>query len=760
MFHRRLLLLLGLTVIVTLGLAAQQIRLAVVEGPQRRAVAERRLKLVSYLPTYRGRVLDRHGRVLAVDRPSYDVAIDYEAITGAWALQQAGRRARSVHRADWAKMSPKEREAAVTGVLPEYEDQLERIRSAIMELGGIDRLELDRRLDAIKREVQSTAAVVWDRQLRAELKLAGDAEGTYFHPRPIREQRQAHVILPRVTNQVAFAFRRLAEQLPQAAELIEVQDSHLRAYPWRSAEVTLDRSTLPGPLRSAEPITIRVEGVADHLLGSMRDDTWESDLRRRPFKEPESERIDLGGYRLGDAVGARGLERVYESHLRGQRGRNQKRLDTGRVERSASLPGRDLHLTVDIALQARVQAILSPELGLTRVQQWQAGWGSDGRPKKTGLPPGTPLNSAAVVLEVESGEILALVSMPTIAMGRRRPPACRDQAEPWVNRPVEAIYPPGSIIKPLVLAAAVSEGVQGLDEEIECTGHYFPDRRDRARCWIYRAPRFLTHGPLDAEGALAHSCNIYFYALGEQMGMSRLASWYRRFGLGRPLDVGLLHLAQTAEGAESWRGESAGMVPGDAEVARLRASGELKFASVIMGSGQGPLAVTPIQIANAYATLSRRGAVRQVTLVREPRPSAPPAPSEPYLDGKLVERILAGLAASVTEQYGTSHHIRYRSGTIDPIINAPGVTVWGKSGTAQAPPDRLDLDCDGEKETVVAGVSHAWFMGLIGPTGEGPAYAVAVIVEYGGSGGRTAGPVANQIIHALRDEGYLTKEQR
>ena len=120
---------------------------------------------------------------------------------------------------------------------------------------------------------------------------------------------------------------------------------------------------------------------------------------------------------------------------------------------------------------------------------------------------------------------------------------------------------------------------------------------------------------------------------------------------------------------------------------------------------------------------------------------------------------LEGLRKSVSED-GTGHHITLADGTRLPIFNAHGVTVWGKTGTAQAPPLRAadtngDGEIDGDDEGR-EGLDHAWFVGLVGP-GEParPRYAIAVIVEYGGSGGKVAGPVANQIVHALQAEGYL-----
>ncbi|MHC5007333.1 MAG: penicillin-binding transpeptidase domain-containing protein [Planctomycetota bacterium] len=757
MFHRRLTLLWSVAAVMTLLLAAQMTKLAVGEGPVRRAAAQRRLNLVTVLPTTRGRILDRHGRVLAVDRPSYDVAVSYDVITGAWALKQAVRQARSAHRETWAAMSPADRDEAIAGYVPHFETRIEELWEAIVAKGGIDRPELDRRLDAIKQQVQTTAAAVWDRQFQKEIQLgrAGDdVEG--FRPRPIREQRDSHVVLPRVPNKVAFEFRRLAEQLPG----LEVQDAQRRDYPWSTAEVTLDRSTLPRAVNSSQTVTIAVEGVADHILGSMRDEVWAADVQRRPFKNSSTgEIVDFGGYRIGDAVGFRGLERVFEDDLRGTRGMLRKRLDSGQIEREPHQPGADLHLTLDIALQAQVQAILSPQLGLATVQQWHAGWSSNGQARPTGLPHGTPLAGAAVVLDVRTAEILAMVAAPTLAMGRAAPWSCREGDFPLPNRPAEAMYPPGSIVKPLVLAAAVSEGVHGLDEPIVCVGHFLPNRQDVARCWIYRAPTFGTHGSLEAEEAIARSCNIYFYTLGDKLGMPRLSEWFRRFGLGRYLDVGLLYKMTWDGGRTALVGESAGDVPDEQDVSRLALAGELRFASLILGTGQGPVTWTPVQAANAYAAIARGGAVRDPTLIAHRGERLVPPRPELSLDETLVETILAGLRASVAEPYGTGHHISYPDGTREPIINAEGVTVWAKTGTAQATPRACDLNCDGKDDVHLDDPSHAWFVGLVGAGTEDaePTIAIAVIVEYGGSGGRTAGPIANQIIRALQAEGYLTR---
>jgi penicillin-binding protein 2 len=756
MFHRRLVLLLACMTPIVLILSGQLYRLSVVEGAARLAEAESKLDRRSFLPTHRGEIRDRHGRVLARDRASYDIAVNYDVITGVWPRTRAAAQARrEVGRSTWNSLSPEQRERAIAARLPYWEGQVDRLWRAVQAYGGIDEHEVIRRRDAIRAEVQSLSAVVWDRQRMEWVNRFGTADDDEdddagFRPRPIREQRQPHSILHNVDDETAFHFRRLAMQLD--GEILHIQDSRTREHPWTTMEVVLDRSRLPKPIRSDSPITIRVEGVADHIVGSVRDEVWQEDVRRRPFVDPRTGEIDLGGYRVGDIVGSRGLELAFEDRLRGTRGMVLERRDTGEQQRIEPVVGNNLNLTLDIQLQARMQAILSPEFGLTRVQTWH----SNDR-----LPQGRPLNASAVVIDVETGDILAMVSTPTMAMGRRMSESRRRVDHPWVNRAVEAVYPPGSIIKPLVLAAAVEDGRHHVGQPIYCRGHFYETRNDIARCWIYRERfGFGRHGELRAEEAIARSCNVYFYTLADRLGMARLSAWYRRFGLGSPLDVGLLHEEIAPDGSTRRIGENGGSVPDEQTVAALRSRGELAFSSVILGIGQGPITWTPVQAANAYATLARGGIVRDATLVRDDDRMKPRASREHLpLSPSIVQAALEGLRQSVDESHGTGYQIRYDDNpslTPDRIMNVEGVTVWAKTGTAQAPALPVDTTGDGETDSVLAGLSHAWFVGVVGPDRyRQPTHAIAVIVEYGGSGGRVAGPIANEIVRALKDEGYL-----
>ncbi|MGI9013561.1 MAG: peptidoglycan D,D-transpeptidase FtsI family protein [Phycisphaerales bacterium] len=777
LFHRRLALLSGCVVVVSCLFGVQLARLTLVQGSERRAQAMSRLDRISYLDTVRGMIVDRNGVELAVDRSSYDIAVDFSVISGEWVRLQSRLAARDqMGRTTWNEISPAERTSSAIPFQPGFQNQVNQLWDIVAARGGIERSELDERVAGIRDRISRMAEAVWERQKQDALERFGSEHGddaSVFEARPILEQTIAHPVLFRVPEEVAFDFKRLAEQLPG----LHVIDSRKREYPQMTMTVTLDRDHLPAPLRDPSPVTVLVQGVADHILGSMRDNVYKSDVQHRPFRTSSDADggVDLGGYLPGDSVGARGVEAGFESFLRGDRGVIHKHLNTGEEDRIDPVPGDTIALTVDIFLQARIQAILAPEFGLTQVQQFHSGWeAATGEPIPAKLPLGWPLNAAAVVLDVDTGEILAMVSTPTLATIETWPEWRRD-ASAFVNRPVEGAYPPGSIIKPIVLVSAVTEGVHDLDTHIDCTGYFFESNPNVARCWIYRPAYDMgTHTrrfghALDAPTAIGASCNIYFYTLAAQLGGERLLDWYRRFGMGSTLDIGLMYDVESSDkhGKEVRRryGENGGSMPSAQTLDVLRSEGQLAFEEIAMGIGQGKLLWTPLHAANAYATLARGGYVRDASIVvDDPRTDRAARSGSLELDDRAVSEALEGLRQSVMESYGTGHALRYASDMHprqEPIINASNVTVWAKTGTAQAPDMKIARQSS-SRDTIVTdlieGIDHAWFVGLVG-SGDAaharPRYAIAVMVEYGGSGGRVAGPIANQIILALQQHGYL-----
>ncbi len=717
LFHRRLIVL-AVTLVCILGvLLVQTAHLTIVQGVERFEQAQARLHTTTYLPTWRGSIIDRMGRVIAEDVASYDIAIDWDVISGERFEEFARKDAiESVGKKVWNSMSPEDSERLISTYLPLRLEELDQFWHAVARLGEIEFEELTHRLDLIRSDVEKTANAVWKRQEAEHKRKYKDSQ---FEKQPIREHREAHVVLPRVTDHQAMQFSLWSESLDAA---ISVQHARQRDYPYRHQSVLVERSELPSPLRKYDSIEVGLNGVAELLVGSVRGDTWVEDIQGRPFK-PKNKPVDLGGYRIGDEVGNRGLEYSLESDLRGYRGSVRFHRSGEELQRTQPVGGKDAIVTIDIALQARLEAIFSQDLGLMQVQPWHG---------NTILPNGTPLRGALVVLDVATSDVLAMVSTPAIGS------EVDAEGYPWLNRAAEGLYPPGSIIKPLVLAAAMTDGVLGHDDAIECTGYYFEHVKNAARCWTYTASSgYSTHGKLKAVQALARSCNIFFYELGTRLGFDSLVQWLQRFGMSQPVSAQLTHA--DAQGTQ-------GHLPSPEEIQLLRDRGAIAFETVSISIGQGALTWSPLHAAAAYATLARGGIWRSPRLVQGNSQNT----YSLHLNQEGVRMALEGMRESVTKSYGTGARLKINSKK-EPTFNIEGVKIWGKTGTAEAPPYRID----NVTKTIPNG-RHAWFVVLASSLGKStPDIVLVVLVEHGGSGGLVAGPIANQALHALASEGYF-----
>lgn len=773
MFVRRLALLGGLLGLAAVVPGVRLVHLTVAQGEEMRARAESRLRVERTTPTTRGRIVDRKGRVLATDLPAYDLAVDYSVITGQWAFSQAARQARRAHADRWGELSPVEREELVQAQVPVFQARLEAAWGTIARVSGVPIEEIEQRRNDVVRAVQRARAAVaeterqrLERQRREEALARGEelagAEASPGAPATpaveIREQTIPHVIIRGVRDEAAFEFVRLAEGGDQVEPIpgLHVIDASTRAYPADRMEVVIDRRLFPGPLKSDTPLRLTEEGVAAQVVGTMRTTVFPEDLEARgqarldaPGRLPDGS-SDMGYYCTGDAVGATGVEASAEPVLRGLRGLVREELDTGATIRTPHERGRDVRLTIDAALQARVQALLDPRCGLTTVQVWH---------KNATVGVGQALAGAAVVLDVDTGEVLALASSP----GPTREPGSTNRVvedpllSPYRNRAAAEAYPPGSIVKPLVYVAAVAERVIEPGFTKECTGALYPEHPNMLRCWTKKAFNTthnaqLGHDP-DAVEALMGSCNIYFFHLGREMGPKRLRDWFGRLGVGGGAEVQHPRL---------------GIGPQyDGTVGDPRDPSSLTVqAATQIGIGQGPIAWTPLHAVDAYATLARGG----VRILPRLRDDAPVESVDLRLDPRSIPLALEGLRRAVSDEKGTGHHITYEDADgvqhRETIFTVPGVTVWGKSGTADAPRTLAREEDDEGGTSVVRDAAgqpvvlrsgdHSWFVGMVGPAGAGrPRYAIAVVIEYGGSGGRVSGPIANLIMQGLVAEGYL-----
>jgi penicillin-binding protein 2 len=772
MFHRRLTLLGAVVVVSLLILLLQTARLTLVQGPARRKQAQSALSEREFIPTARGRILDRTGRVLAVDDPSYDVSVSYDVISGRWSRAQAQRDAYQANRNRWGELDDDEKEQRIVERQKAYAEQIEMLWSVLCDLGQTSRTQIDQRIQEINARVNgaiSNRAVRRQQQLEEERETPvtfSDAvqrvlEETIAHPvaydidEPARAQVESFITearreaLPREATDAQGAREGGAAPADNASlrvwREVKVTPSKRRRYPEETIALHIEQASLPAPLRKDSPIDVEVHGVGLHFLGRLRN-VWKPDLDRKPFQRTDERGrriIDLYGYRDDDRIGAGGIEESMEEVLRGRRGQVVRYLDTGSQDRIEPVRGKDVTLTIDARLQARIMALMDPRLGLMKRQEWH---GSDFGPV------GEPLCGAAVVLDVESGEVLAAVSVPWFSLDdleNHSEKLFADQVnKPYVFRPVGSalggVYQPGSTIKPLILVAAESERKLGRGEAITCNGHLEADDPAHYRCWIFKTYN-NTHGPLQAPEAIARSCNIFFYTLGRRLGGKRLVTWFDKFNLGRPTGCGLPE-------------EAGGDIPDLSKADQRNAPGFSLADATFMAIGQGPVRWTPLQAANVYATLARGGVALTPTFIHRPEQKGPTR-TDLHLDPHGVHDAIDGLYDAVNQSYGTGNHLTHEDHTRENIFNLDNVRVMGKSGTADAEPLRIDSNGNGKidsSDDIIKNGDHAWFVGMVQkPGSKRPDYVVAVVVEYAGSGGKIAGPIANQILHALRAEGYL-----
>ncbi|MBT5409034.1 MAG: hypothetical protein HOK75_02070, partial [Phycisphaerae bacterium] len=318
LFYRRLLVLTVVCMMVLLALVYQAAKLTVSEGDARFIKAQGRLHSTTYLPTWRGRIQDRNGNVLAEDVASYAVSVDWDVITGDRALRFAREDAKtSIGNKQWQSISPEERQSYVDAYLPGRLSEMDGFWDTVATTGGVKREYVEKQLQLIREEVEQTAAVVWVRQEEMHKKRYGDSVPFVANrDKLIKEQNEPHVVLAKVSDDNAIAFELLSAQFDN---VLHVEHSRQRDYPSRTRSVLVDRSTLPKPMRAFDAIEVVIDDVAELIIGDVRNEVWAKDISRRPFRTRGL--VDLSGYRAGDEVGQRGIEKTMERVLRGARGK-------------------------------------------------------------------------------------------------------------------------------------------------------------------------------------------------------------------------------------------------------------------------------------------------------------------------------------------------------------------------------------------------------------------------------------------------------
>ncbi len=556
-------------------------------------------------------------------------------------------------------------------------------------------------------------------RLPATRGIIRDAKG-----RPLAENRPAYTVyltpqllrvgdsgrvaeLMGLDREERAALQRSLRAIPphRRTHMIEVFDDISRD---QLAALETHKIELPAVEVVAEPVrTYPFKSLGAHAIGFLNE-----------VNSGDLANLTSRGYRAGEHIGRSGLERAWESYLRGRDGELRTIVDVrGReydpvgvrrrrdLNKREPVPGHNLSTTLDMDTMRVVQRSFR------------------------GHPSG-----GAVVVEAKTGRVRALFSKPSYDLNEMSGGLSSTRAReiegnpfrPLIDKTMYESYFPGSAFKPMAALAALQDGILDSTTRFDCPGYYELGGR-RFRCSD-------AHGEVDMRKAIVQSCNVYFYHLAEQVGLDRLARVARDFGLGARTGIGI-------------NTEASGFIP-SRDWYKKRHSNRFRVGFTLNEAiGQGNTRVTLLQLALAYAAMANGGTLYTPQLVQ----------SVASAEGKVIEEFEPRVRRRVSMDRA---HLTYVVDALFGVANDPngtafesriegGVPVAGKTGTAQVARTRLPPG-EHPRRAWYYRRSHAWFVGFA-PAYD-PEFVVAVLVEHGGPGGKYAAPIAIQILEEILSE--------
>jgi penicillin-binding protein 2 len=396
------------------------------------------------------------------------------------------------------------------------------------------------------------------------------------------------------------------------------------------------------------------------------------------------------GYKTKDIVGFGGVEEKYDYYLRQEEGGISFEVDhRGKFVRTLGfkppLNGKDIQLTLDIRIQKIAEDYLSGRKG------------------------------CVVIMDPYTGEIIALASFPgfnpTVFAEKNNPAISRlfnNSSSPLMNRAISGAYPPGSVFKMVVAAAALENKKINLNTSFTCRGSTLVGRRE-FKCWN-------THGTQNLLQAIAHSCDVFFYKAGLLTGPQAIHDYALKFGFARSTSFELPYEAPGFIPSPIWRKINRFKNWFDGDTANL-------------SIGQGDVLATPLQVTRMTAAFANGGYLVRpyivTTIDGRDISAGQRKPEKLNLKKETIERIREGLEKVVSDAQGTAN-----------VLSGLPVSVAGKTGTAQAPP----------------GQSHGWFAGFF-PV-KNPKYTICVFLERGAAG-YVSCVVTKQIIQEMNNQGLI-----
>ena len=475
------------------------------------------------------------------------------------------------------------------------------------------------------------------------------------------------------------------------------------------ARIAVNRHRLPGvEIQSRLSRDYPLGTLVAHVVGYVGN-----------INENELREIDTSNYAATRRIGKVGIEKSYEQMLHGTVGFQQVETNArGRIlrvlERTDPIPGKNLYLNIDINLQREAERAFANERG------------------------------ALVMIEPESGAVLALVSIPSYdpnlfvdGIARKTYRAIlNDPAKPFFNRALRGQYPPGSTTKPFIGLAGLANHLITPRSTTICPGYYTLENDDHR----YRDWKREGHGIVNLPRAIIESCDVYFYDLSFRLGIDRISTFMKQYGFGEQTGIDI-------------SGEASGLIPSRAWKRRVRQEPWFPGETLITGIGQGFMLSTPLQLAHGTAALATRGQRRRPQVVRlyEDPVSNTKTPIMPVIEPTATvqnvghwESIHKAMESVIHTPTGTAHR----------ISQGLAYRMAGKTGTAQV--FGIKQDEEYVPEDVAKRLrDHALFIAFA-PLAK-PRVAVAVVVENGGSGSAVAAPITRQVMdrHLLNEKNQL-----
>ncbi|MBA4397357.1 MAG: hypothetical protein C0394_08245, partial [Syntrophus sp. (in: bacteria)] len=619
MYHHRLKIFIFIS-ILTMSLCL--VRLWYLQTAQveqsRQQLARLRILPSKQLPTLRGKIIDRNENIVARDEPFFYLQLNYQLTR----LLDPRFWQAEIQRKTASGQSPQDAEDELVETYAEETATVKKALDFCVYTAGVSRSEIEQTLTAVNDRV-------WDM-------------GRYLSWR---------------SKNPSSPFRQYQEQKdsisPQDVLAANPKEMHLNY----SVLELYDRPTLMAAqieLAGIQGVGIRSEprrvypfnDVAPQIIG------WVGPVQRQEAEALFSDDAYLR-YLDGEVNGKFGIEKLCEVLLRGRRGEVTYDREKNEISRTNAQFGQDVQLTLDMALQRNIQTLLDDPNAIIPE------FGGSG-------------NTAAVVLDAATGDVLAIVSLPTFDLNRAREDydaLLKDARRPLTNRALEENYPPGSSVKPLILLAGLEEHKITSDETISCS--YTLPSESWPKCLLQRKSychdsRWSEDGQVNnGRNAIRGSCNVYFSQLANRLDGEDLQRWFWLFGWGT-------NVLAPCVSQETLNRLS---IDGDLTVSFRQSCGSILFgfqkqpivaladAAVIppnekrwWGIGQGNLRVTALQVANAYAALARRGIYKPARLIIDPND-----PMNEKLSRRLpihpanLDVVYDGMHAVVNERGGSAY---------------------------------------------------------------------------------------------------------